>query len=155
MKLHCLSYTGFNSTSHPAITHLALSWKPPKMISCLLQATIRCPLLPEGPPDALKDKEISLISKLPFLLVGQPIFIEVIRQLGWLFSLCSGVGNHRELCCLNTDVCFFPEQYTCSSCNTWYLQHRHFAITVLFLVISHTVSNSTWLLKSFLLWLRR
>lgn len=35
-------------------TNLVLSWKPPKSINCLFQATIRCPLRPEGPPGDLK-----------------------------------------------------------------------------------------------------
>lgn len=42
----------------PAIgTDLVLSWKPPKRINCLFQATIRCPLRPEGPPGDLKFKK--------------------------------------------------------------------------------------------------
>lgn len=35
-------------------TNLVLSWKPPKRINCRFQATIRCPLRPEGPPVDLK-----------------------------------------------------------------------------------------------------
>lgn len=132
VKFCCFCCRGLKTTNHPTVTHLALSWKPPKRISCLLQATIRCPLLPEGPPDALKDKEIPLISRVPFPLSGpvQP----------W--------GNFAALTQMHA---FFPEQYVCSASNTWYLPHRHSAVTALFLGISHLVSNSTQDLKSFLL----